>query len=307
MSFTEDFKHILNRRDDVINANLFVFKNKAPQKMKVFPEEVSSVLLEKYFETLAIALEENEFVPFIPTAIEKGTLQVIGKEHLTLWTDIENARNDMHNVDISEITVDDYNCDGNTVMMDLEFNDGTHVFFLTIYRNVASWYSNNVRFTKKPTGKFHEEKGEILALTPWVDAVISGENCYIINEANFNKIFKFDQVIRNQIAASEPEIRNMEFIGDGDKFMSLLEKSTRHKNAMAKVILQKRLEKIKKFTPKYIRDQIESRPELSFISYTKDDKIIIDEKSFRTVMGILCGSINLDLITKELNGLMENE
>lgn len=146
-----------------------------------------------------------------------------------------------------------------------------------------------------------------MALTPWVDAVISGDNCYIINETNFNKIFKFDEVIRNQIAASEPEIRGMEFISDGDVFMSLLGKSARHKNAMAKVILQKRLEKVKKFSAKYIREQIESQPELSFISYTEDDKIIIDEKSFKAVVGILCGSINLDLITKELNGLMENE
>lgn len=146
-----------------------------------------------------------------------------------------------------------------------------------------------------------------MALTPWVDAVISGDNCYIINETNFNKIFKFDEVIRNQIAASEPEIRGMEFISDGDVFMSLLDKSARHKNAMAKVILQKRLEKVKKFSAKYIREQIESQPELSFISYTEDDKIIIDEKSFKAVVGILCGSINLDLITKELNGLMENE
>lgn len=146
-----------------------------------------------------------------------------------------------------------------------------------------------------------------MALTPWVDAVISGDNCYIINETNFNKIFKFDEVIRNQIAASEPEIRGMEFISDGDVFMSLLGKFARHKNAMAKVILQKRLEKVKKFSAKYIREQIESQPELSFISYTEDDKIIIDEKSFKAVVGILCGSINLDLITKELNGLMENE
>ena len=76
---------------------------------------------------------------------------------------------------------------------------------------------------------------------------------------------------------------------------------------MAKVIMQKRLEKIKKFTPKYIREQIESQPELSFISYTADDKIIIDDRSFKTVVGILCGRINLDLITTESNGLMENE
>ena len=306
MSFTDDFKHVLEKRNNVLNASMFVFKNNAPGTMKVFPEEVSSVLLEKYFNTLEFTLEENEFVSFIPTSVERGTLQVIDKELLTLWPAMEAARNEIKNVNTADITVDDYKCSGNTILMDVEFDDDSHVFFLTTYRNVAAWYSNNIRFTKRET-KFHEETGEILALTPWVDAVISGDRCYIINEQNFNKIFKFDEVIKNQVAASEPEIRGMEFIGDGDAFMALLGKSVRQKNAMAKVIMQKRLEKIKKFSPKYIREQIESQPELSYISYTTDDKIIIDEKSFKTVVGILCGRINLDLITKELNGLMENE
>ena len=306
MSFTDDFKHILEKRNNVLNASMFVFKNNAPGTMKVFPEEVSSVLLEKYFNTLEFTLEENEFVSFIPTSVERGTLQVIDKELLTLWPAMEAARNEIKNVNTADITVDDYKCSGNTILMDVEFDDDSHVFFLTTYRNVAAWYSNNIRFTKRET-KFHEETGEILALTPWVDAVISGDRCYIINEQNFNKIFKFDEVIKNQVAASEPEIRGMEFIGDGDAFMALLGKSVRQKNAMAKVVMQKRLEKIKKFSPKYIREQIESQPELSYISYTTDDKIIIDEKSFKTVVGILCGRINLDLITKELNGLMENE
>ena len=306
MSFTDDFKQILVKRNNVLNASMFVFKNNAPGAMKVFPEEVSSVLLEKYFNTLEFTLEENEFVSFIPTSVERGTLQVIDKELLTLWPAMEAARNEIKNVNTADITVDDYKCSGNTILMDVEFDDDSHVFFLTTYRNVAAWYSNNIRFTKRET-KLHEETGEILALTPWVDAVISGDRCYIINEQNFNKIFKFDEVIKNQVAASEPEIRGMEFIGDGDAFMALLGKSVRQKNAMAKVIMQKRLEKIKKFSPKYIREQIESQPELSYISYTTDDKIIIDEKSFKTVVGILCGRINLDLITKELNGLMENE
>ena len=306
MTYTEDFKHILSKRDKVINANLFVFKNNAPREMKVFPEEVSSVLLAKYFDTLSVVTEENEFVDFIPTAVERGTLQVIGTDILSLWPAMLSARNDMQTVDRAEITVDDYNCSGNTILMDVEFEDGEHVFLLTIYRNVAAWYSNNVRFTKRGT-KFHEEKGDILALTPWVDAVISDKRCYIINEKNFNKIFKFDEVIKNQVAASEPEIRKMEFIGDGDAFMEFLGKSVRQKNAMAKAIMQKRLEKIKKFSPKYIREQIESQPKLSFISYTSEDKIIIDNKSFKAVVDILCGRINLDLITKELNGLMENE
>lgn len=266
MSFTDDFKHILLKHNNVRNANMFVFKNSSPGTMKVFPETVSAVLLKKYFETLAQTLEENEFVPFIPTSVERGTLQVINRDLLTLWPAMVTARNEIQHVNIAEITVDDYDCTGNTILMDVEFDDGEHVYFLTTYRNVAAWYSNNVRFTKKPTGEFHEEKGRILALTPWVDAVISGERCYIINEQNFNKIFKFDEVIKNQVSASEPEIRGMKFIGDSDAFMALLNKSVRQKNAMAKVIMQKRLEKIKKFSPKYIREQIESQPELSYIS-----------------------------------------
>ena len=307
MTYTEDFRHILEKKDEVINANLFVFKNSKPSSMKVFPEEVSSVLLTKYFETLSAIMEENEFVPYIPTSIERNTLQVIDTEVLKLWPAMKSARDEIQNVDRVEITVDDYNCTGNTILMDIEFDNGEHVFFFTTYRNVAAWYSNNVRFTKRPTGRFHEEKGEILALTPWVDAVISNQRCYIINEKNFNKIFKIDEVINNQVAASEPEIRELGFIGDCDAFMDFLGKSVRQKNAMAKIVLQRRLEKIKRFSPQYIRAQIESRPELSFISYTEDDKIIINEDSFKTVMGILCGRINLDLITKELNGLMENE
>lgn len=78
MAYTEDFKHILAKRNQINNANLFVFKNNTPRSMKVFPEEVSNVLLEKYFDTLTGITEENEFVDFIPTTVERGTLQVIG-------------------------------------------------------------------------------------------------------------------------------------------------------------------------------------------------------------------------------------
>jgi len=305
MTYTEEFKHILEKRDKILNANLFVFRNNSPGSMKVFPKEVSSVLLDKYFDALSASVEEKQFVPFIPDSIERGTLQVIGTDLLTLWPGMLKARDALSAVNREEITVDDYNCKGNTILMDIEFDDDSHVYFLTVYRNVAAWYRNNIRFTKLQTGKFRQQEGEVLALTPWVDAVISGDRCYIINEANFNRIFKFDEVIKHQIEQSKKEIHNMGFIDDGNAFMDLLGKSVRQRNAMAKVILQKRLVKIKKFTPTYIREQIESQPKLSFISYTSDDKIIINEESFDTVMDILCGKINLDLITKELNGLAE--
>ena len=201
----------------------------------------------------------------------------------------------------------DYNCTGNTILTDIEFTDNSRVYFLTTYRNVAAWYSNNLRFTKKNTGKFHEEKGEILALTPFVDAVIADGRCYIINESNFNKIFKFDAVIKKQVEEHADEIKQLGFIDNGGDFYNYISKSSRSKNAMAKVIIQKRLEKIKKYSPTYIKEQLEGYPQLSHILYTTDDRIVIDKNSAKTVIGILCGTINLDLITKELNGIDENE
>ena len=129
MTYTEDFRHILEKKDEVINANLFVFKNSKPSSIKVFPEEVSSVLLTKYFETLSAIMEENEFVPYIPTSIERNTLQVIDTEVLTLWPAMKSARDEIQNVDRVEITVDDYNCTGNTILMDIEFDNGEHVFY----------------------------------------------------------------------------------------------------------------------------------------------------------------------------------
>ena len=307
MTYTEDFKCILAKQDNVVNANLFILRNSNPKKIKVFPEEVSSVLLEKYFETLSVTTDESEFVDFIPDTVEKNTLQVINTEVLDLWPAMVTAKDRLQNVNRAEITVEDYNCSGNTIMMDIEFDNGEHVYFLTVYRNVAAWYRNNICFTKKETGKFHQQSGNVLALTPWVDAVIFDKKCYIINEVNFNRIFKFDEVIKNQVAANEREIRSMGCIDDSDIFMDFLVKSKRHKNSMAKIIMQKRLEKIRTFSPQYIREQIEHQPRLSFISYTENDKIVIDKKSFEAVMGILCGRINLDLITKELNGMMESE
>ena len=77
------------------------------------------------------------------------------------------AKDRLQNVNRAEITVEDYNCSGNTIMMDIEFDKGEHVYFLTVYRNVAAWYRNNICFTKKETGKFHQQSGNVLALTPW--------------------------------------------------------------------------------------------------------------------------------------------
>ena len=78
MTYTEDFKCILAKQDNVVNANLFILRNSNPKKIKVFPEEVSSVLLEKYFETLSVTTDESEFIAMIADKMRLDKRQRVG-------------------------------------------------------------------------------------------------------------------------------------------------------------------------------------------------------------------------------------
>lgn len=304
MNYSENFQELLARRDQIQNSNLFILNNRKPSAIKVFPDEVRDAILSHYFETLETTVDGVDFTSFTPDRIETGTVQVISVAYLDLWKKMLGTRNSISLTNRKDITVEDYSCSGNTILLDLQFKDESHAYFFTIYRKVTSWFSNSIRF-KKEKGKFREETGNILALTPYVDAVICSNWCYILNEKNFNSIFKFDEVINRQIREREADIRAMSFISSADDFMGYLMKSNRRKRSMAKVLMQNRLEKIGKFSPEYIRKQIESQPELSFIQYNNTDQIVVNEKSFAAVVDILCCRINLDLITRELNGVDE--
>lgn len=306
MNFTKEFELITNRKSDIKNAKIFILKNDKPKNMKIFPEEVGDILLNQYFEKLKDVTKDKEFVDYIPDTIEKSTLQVMPTDRIELWKNILCARNEFPLNNIKAITVNDYNVDGNTIFVDMDFQNNDKLYFLINYQRVAAWYRNSIHL-KKQNGKFVQDKGEVLALTPYVDVVINNDICYIINEPNFNKIFKYDEVINNQVESHIDEIADLDFIGDTSSFISMLESSKRDKQAMAKILLQNRLDKIKKFEPNYIRKQIEEQSKLSFIQFNDDDTINVDKRSFRAIMDILRGKINLDLITKELNGVEGNE
>ena len=301
--YTEAFNSLIKRSSEIESSTVFLLRKDNTKKIKVFPDEIKEIVLQKYFSALESITEGKEFVDFIPDEIQKETLQVIPTEVIPLWEKIKDSKDNLRAVHTEDIVVNDYDCDGNVILVEILLNTNEYIYFLTTYSNVSAWYSNNVRFTKNPRGKFIEEEGKILALTPYVDVVIHGNRCYIINERNFNKIFKFDKVIENHVLENESEIKAMEFISDGDEFMKLLCDSKQAKGSMSKIITQNRLQKMRRFHPTYIKEQIVAHPELSNVQFDNEDKIIIDKDSFKVVMKILRGTINLDLITKELNGV----
>ena len=76
MTYTEDFKHILAKRDQVTNANLFVFKNNAPRSIKVFPEEVEVVLAKS-----PMVEEVLVYSDIIKTGSKQGNEEIVAKIH----------------------------------------------------------------------------------------------------------------------------------------------------------------------------------------------------------------------------------
>lgn len=306
MDYTKEFSALTDPKRNIESAIAFILKNDRPQKLKVFPEEISSVLAREYLESVRRQVSGKDFVPYIPDSVEKSTLQVLPTSRIKLWQEMLDVRKNLPLTNSKEVVVDDYNVDGNTILIELLFSNGPTLFFLTRYQKVTAWYRNRIHF-RKQNGKFVQENGDILALTSYVDAVIADDRCFIINENNFNKIFKYDEVIKNQVDSHRDEISSLGFIDNADEFLSMLDSSKREKQAMAKVLLQNRLQKIKQYKPSYIRKQIEEQEKLAFLRFNDDDTIIVDNESFKAIMGILRGTINLDLITKELNGLDDNE
>ncbi len=306
MTHTEEFQDLLNREKEINVANIFILKNDNLKKIKVFPNEVSDVLLGEYFNKLRFTTAKKEFVSYIPDIVDKGTLQVLPVNSIELWNEILKARDSLNVINADDIRVQDYKCEGNTILVDIVFNDNSHLYFLTVHKNVNTWFKNSIWF-KRTEGKFKQQSSDILALTPYVDAVIYGDKCFIIQEQNFNRIFKYDEVLDNQVENSRDEIGSLNFIGDSEGFMNFLHNANRYKKAMAKVISQRRLEKIKKFSALEIRKKIENQPQLDFIQFNDDNQIIIDDKSNKAIVDILRGAINIDLITGELNGLESDE
>ena len=306
MDYTKEFSALTDPKRNIESAIAFILKNDRPQKLKVFPEEISSVLAREYLESVRRQVSGKDFVSYIPDSVEKSTLQVLPTSRIKLWQEMLDARKNLPLTNSKEIVIDDYNIDGNTIIIELLFSNGPTLFFLTRYQKVTAWYRNRIHF-RKQNGKFVQENGDILALTSYVDAVIADDICFIINENNFNKIFKYDEVIKNQVDSHRDEISSLGFIDNADEFLSMLDSSKREKQAMAKVLLQNRLQKIKQYKPSYIRKQIEEQEKLAFLRFNDDDTIIVDKESFKAIMGILRGTINLDLITKELNGLDDDE
>ena len=348
MGYKEDFLKALDILSDPNVVNLFIMRNTEPSEMKRFPDIVGNVLREAYIDNLKEygenareKPEQNFFAEFKnrPESDCSKVLQVISTEILPVWKEISTAY-------INRSQENDYDrckCGmkqtGNVIMMVAEKSTQDRAFFLTVYRNVASWYADCIRFAdlaivpvNKESGELnweHEElkvakqnkkkhhflnykterlESDILALTPCVAAVIFGKHCFIIDLGEFVRIFKYEGIIDAQLAEHEDEIRNLEFVADGGNLWEGIKKSIRWKNEMLKVIDKKRLEVFRDVWDRnneIIQRKISARKMLK-IQFDAEHRMVVNQSKLGDILGVLSDRIHVDLITGTVRG-MEQE
>lgn len=325
MAYTDDFMALLGKQADVKDVKVFMFQNKYSCDLKRMPNEVGIELVVAYFNYLKAVSKGKSVIEFVTNEIRDDVIQTIETKYLGVWEKVVKARRKCNVENTQLVLADRYKNLGNVVMMEVRFERDAEgktetVYFLSVYRNVAEWYRNSIRFVdifdfsevtknKKITekGELVKIDGDILAFSPNVDAVIRGDRCYIIDETNFSRIFKFDQVATNIVQGNASQIKGLEFIYNHKDLLELILKSTRLKREIARAVLSGRIKSISDCDPVEVHKRIEAREELKEIVKFEGHKIIVNEKNCRTVVGILSDRIHLDLLTNSVKGIEEYE
>ena len=284
-------------------SNMFIMKNNKPGEVKVFPFGIRKIVVDSYRKNIDTYVSGKQFCNF---KYEKGnydSVQVIDADKIERWKAIVEAKSNLNLKNIKEIKEEDYSRSGNVILIEVTSPTKEKAYYLSFYQNVASWYRKALRI-RRLGNEFAEEKGEILAITPYPDALIFRGRCFIINENNFLRIFKFEEIVKNIINKNKVEIEKLKFVCGYDKFFHFVDDSHRMKAGLARAIDKKRIEQFQSYTAEFIRSRLQGRAELiNKLTFNGENKIIPTKDSAKIIVGILSGSINLDLITDEINGL----
>lgn len=320
MGYKEDFAEVLKKLTVDTQANLVIFPNTDPQKMKSLPKRVDNEMMYEYRNFLEEAVTGRNFADFGGSSQTSDVL-VANISQIDFWKKVLCAKEEIrsaNNVDYLEM--DKMRGAGNVVMMEIQVKPDENIYLLTVYRNVAYWYAECIffveekalidtnpvkRLKKKARGanNIHRIKGSIVALPPCVAAVIHNDRCYIVDVGDFTKIFKYPDIVNAQFEMHKGTINQLKFISDADALIQKIGDSVRWKKELLTAINSGRLREIADINSTDIKKRIEAREEFrERIFFDFDSKIDVERSKIGDVVGILSDRIHIDLIRDALVG-----
>lgn len=307
-----------------VSCNHYIFRNTKPIDMKPFPTPVTDMILGKYTGYLKEFLEGNFSVgDFLLNPAADG-VKVLRAEKIPLWGKIRADLEALSVDGMNPIKIDAYNGSGNAIMMVIpveQKEEKKEIHILSYHRNVASMLAGKIVFAKTQGFPFMRKimggfdfpditsiTGDILVLSPQVDAIIYDGHCFVFNVGNFCRIFKYEDIVNQELTASEGTIKGLRFISDGEEFWKLIHGKISLKREMLKAVENGRLTRFKETAPSTILGKIKDySTQLPNIEFDENGNIKITDKSCRDIVGIISDRIHIDLIFNELNGVEMDE
>ncbi len=294
--------------DSAGESKVILVKNDSPKKSSIVPMDDISATVSSYVSSLIEEGSNFTFDDHGDNTVDSLDGKTIDVSELKIWELIKESTTSIGVTNSAKIVSSDFNCDGNVLVVKIKLKSKENVYLLTYHRNIATWFTNGKMFLKNIQGKFVEMKGDILTINGHFGAVVYKEKCYVFDEYNFNKVFKYDEKQRESIILNKANIHNLSCLSDGTDFYTRILESKQQMGRMAKFIATKRFASISNMTAADVKNSLCKRAELKeLLMFDKNNKLIIDDKSFKIIMDVFRGTIVIDIITEETMGIQDGK
>lgn len=293
------FKDIIDKINMASSYRLYSMKTKTQsKKVYIHDKKTEKLISEKLIQTLQ-SKADLEILEYDILEHEKCSIERIDLSQLS-WAEMEDAINNLqitNNNIKAEPELINKECQVDILELRLE---NQKIYLLMKHANLSAAFKNRIIINNRKLLNVNK----MVVFSEYVDAIILGEYCYILNERNFNIIFKFREKINKEIENNKDDFLGLEFLDNSDLFFDICNKNLRTKNALMKIINTNAIEYLKRAKNIEIKSKLEKYNELKGVMEFEPNsyKLIVNKDSAIALLKILTNKIGVNILTDDIFG-----
>lgn len=187
------------------------------------------------------------------------------------------------------------------IVIDCTYVEGetiTHFYLIAKYMKPDTWYKKGLKFGFT-ADTIVEKKSDIIVLNGCLDAVIFGDDLFVLQERNFEELFNYYEAAKTLVSSNKDSIESWPFMANADIFFT---KATSGKTRMLKLANAFKNAKTDwtAIQPQALKSQLQSDERFSAIEFSADDKIICTTENIDLLIDIVREVYSKQLVTNKI-------
>lgn len=284
----ELIKSLVNNATSSVRVYL-VDKSSDDYSCYLFPNTLNQSIKSAYCTNFNNFTKDRNISDYDNIHTEKGTIQKAPIDDIEVWIKVKSA---IDIADADEITLSAKEFSDEYYMIVICFEntiDGVikQTFLVAQYKKIDSWYKKSVKFGF--IGDTFKEKNEdIFVLNGTIDCVILDNQAFILQESQFERLFKYNKKMRKLLTNNQENIESCSFLDNPEEFNSLILNNKAATKKMARFFQKKPID-LSALDPSLVKNVLSGHAEFDILQYNNDDKIIVDKKSRDLIVDIISG------------------